>query len=95
MRAIIPAFCTVLKSAICARGQYSSLTRTQGFKEDTLLSWLREAAHHVEALEDVLLKDFQVQRGQLDGLGAYVRHKGEKKDTPKRLRAASSSVQPC
>lgn len=82
--------------ALLAEGsRISSLTRTKGFKEDTILSWLREAAHHAEALEDVLLKDFQVRRGQLDGLWAYVRNKGEKKVTPRRLKVASSSVQPC
>jgi hypothetical protein len=82
-------------AALAEGSRISSLTRTKGFKEDTILSWLREAAHHAEALEDVLLKDFQVRRGQLDGLWAYVRNKGEKKVTPKRLTAASSSVQPC
>lgn len=66
--------------ALLAEGRrISSLTRTKGFKEDTILGWLREAAHPGEALEDVLLKDFRVRRGQLDGLWAYVRHKGEKK----------------
>lgn len=82
--------------ALLAEGsRISSLTRAKGFKEDTILGWLREAAQHAEAVEEVLLKDFRIKRGQLDGLWAYVRHKGEKKDTPKRLRAASSSVQPC
>jgi len=34
----------------------SSLTRVKGYKEDTILSWLREAAQHAEELEDVLMK---------------------------------------
>ena len=62
----------------------SSVTRTTGHKEDTILDWLREAAHQVEALEAVLLADYQVSRGQLDGLWAYVGNKGEKKATLKR-----------
>ena len=82
-------------AALAEGSRISSLTRTKGFKEDTILGWLREAAHHAEALEEVRLKDFQVRRGQLDGLWAYVRHKGEKKVTPKRLKAVSSSVRPC
>jgi transposase-like protein len=66
--------------ALLAEGsRMSSLTRAKGFKEDTILGWLREAAHHAEALEDVLLKDFRVRREQLDGLWAYVRYKGEKR----------------
>ena len=55
------------------------MTRVKGFKEDTILAWLREAAQHVEAVEDVLLAEFQVERGQLDALWAYVGNKGEKK----------------
>lgn len=57
----------------------SSLSRAKGFKEDTILAWLREAAQHAEELEAVLMKDFKVQRAQLDALWAYVRNKGEKK----------------
>jgi len=66
--------------ALLAEGnRISSLTRVKGHKEDTILSWLREAAHHGEAVEDRLMKDFRIRRGQLDGLWAYVGHKGEKK----------------
>lgn len=66
--------------ALLAEGnRISSLTRVKGHKEDTILSWLREAAQPTEALEDVLLKDFRIKRGQLDGLWAYVGNKGEKK----------------
>ena len=66
--------------ALLAEGnRISSLTRVKGFKEDTILTWLREAAEHAETVEDVLMKDFRVKRGQLDGLWSYVRNKGEKK----------------
>jgi transposase-like protein len=57
----------------------SSLSRVKGHKEDTILSWLREAAEHTQAVEEVLMKDYRVERGQLDGLWAYVRNKGEKR----------------
>jgi transposase-like protein len=73
----------------------SSVTRTTGHKEDTVLDWLREAAQHVEAIDDVLMADYQVSRGQLDGLWAYVGNKGEKKAIPKRKRPASSGAPPC
>jgi transposase-like protein len=66
--------------ALLAEGnRISSLTRVKGHKEDTILSWLREAARHTEELEDVLMKDYRIKRGQLDGLWAYVGNKGEKK----------------
>jgi transposase-like protein len=66
--------------ALLAEGnRISSLTRVKGHKEDTILNWLREAAQHAEAVEAVLMKDYRVKRGQLDGLWAYVGNKGEKK----------------
>ena len=66
--------------ALLAEGsRISSLTRAKGHKEDTILQWLREAEQHTQAVEEVLLKDFRIKRGQLDGLWAYVRNKGEKK----------------
>ena len=46
----------------------SSLSRAKGFKEDTILSWLREAAQQAEDLEAVLMAEFKVKRGQLDAL---------------------------
>ena len=66
--------------ALLAEGsRISSLARAKGFKEDTILAWLREAARHAEQVEAVLMADFQLKRGQLDALWAYVGNKGEKK----------------
>jgi transposase-like protein len=66
--------------ALLAEGnRISTLTRVKGIKEDTILSWLREAARHSRAVEQVLMKDFHIQRAQLDGLWSYVQNKGEKK----------------
>ena len=56
----------------------SSLVRTKGHKEDTIIAWIREAGQHAEKIEAVLLADYQVSRGQIDGLWAYVGHKGAK-----------------
>ena len=67
----------------------SSVSRTTGHKEDTILAWLREAAQQVEAVEAVLLADYHVTRGQLDGLWAYVGNKGEKTITQKAPRPVS------
>ena len=66
--------------ALLAEGsRISSLSRAKGIKADTILAWLREAAQHAEELEEVLMADFKVKRGQLDALWAFVRNKGEKK----------------
>jgi transposase-like protein len=82
--------------ALLAEGsRISSLSRAKGFKEDTILSWLRQAAQHAAALEEVLMAEFKIERGQLDALWAYVRNKGEKKATPKRMKADSSGGPRC
>ena len=66
--------------ALLAEGsRVSSLTRVKGFKEDTILEWLRQAAQHTDQLEEVLLGEFRIKRGQLDALWAFVGNKGEKK----------------
>jgi transposase-like protein len=66
--------------ALVAEGdRISSLTRAKGYKEDTILAWLKAAGDHAEAVEAVLLADYGLARGQIDGLWAYVGHKGEKK----------------
>jgi transposase-like protein len=65
--------------ALLAEGNhFSSLPQVEGFKEDTILAWLREATQHAEAVEEVLMAKFKVKRGQLDALWAYVGTKGEK-----------------
>ena len=65
--------------ALLAEGvRISSLSRAKGFKEDTILRWLREAARHAEAVEDVLLEDYRLSKAQVDGLWAYVGNKGQK-----------------
>lgn len=77
--------------AFLAEGsRISSLTRVKGHKEDTILDWLREAAEHAEAIEEELMTRYQIERGQLDSLWAYVGNKGEKTATRKLTQVASS-----
>ena len=64
---------------IAEGNRISSLVRTGGHKEDTIGDWIRAAGKHAEAVEEVLLSDYQLSRGQIDGLWAYVGNKGEKK----------------
>lgn len=62
--------------ALLAEGtRISSLSRAKGIKEDTLLSFLREAAHHAKQVEAILLNDYQISQVQIDGLWTYVGHK--------------------
>jgi transposase-like protein len=77
---------------IAEGSRISSVSRTTGHKEDTILDWLREAAKQVEAIEAVLMADYQVARGQLDGLWAYVGNKREKTTIPRPLKQASSGA---
>jgi transposase-like protein len=66
--------------ALIAEGnRISSLVRVKGHKEDTIIDWIREAGQHAEAIEEVLLSEYRLTRGQIDGLWAYVGNKGEKK----------------
>ena len=66
--------------ALIAEGnRISSLARAKGHKEDTIIDWVRQAGQHAEAIEEVLLSEYQLTRGQIDGLWAYVGNKGEKK----------------
>ncbi len=79
--------------ALLADGvRISSLSRAKGFKEDTILDWLREAARHAEQVEAVLMSEYRVSRAQIDGLWAYVGHKGQKGATRKAPRLASSGA---
>jgi transposase-like protein len=79
--------------ALLAEGvRISSLTRAKGFKEDTILGWLREAAQHAEQMEAILMADYRVSQAQIDGLWAYVGHKGEKGVMRKVPNAGSSGA---
>ena len=81
--------------AFIAEGnRISSLERVKGHKEETIIDWIEDAADHAEAIEEVLLAEHRIARGQLDGLWAYVRNKGEKKTTPRQRKAVSSGVVP-
>jgi transposase-like protein len=65
--------------ALLAEGtRISSISRTKGIKEDTILAWLREAAEHAAAVEAVLLHEYRIGPAQIDGLWTYVGRKGKK-----------------
>jgi transposase-like protein len=79
--------------ALIAEGsRISSLARVKGHKEETIIDWIREAGKHAEAIEAMLMARYQLTRGQLDGLWAYVGNKGAKKTIPKPTKEDSSGV---
>jgi transposase-like protein len=81
--------------AFIAEGsRISSAARVKGHKKDTISDWIQDAGEHAEAIEEVLLAEYQLERGQLDGLWAYVHNKGEKRSTPKPTKPASSGALP-
>lgn len=70
----------------------SSLARAKGYKEETISAWISAAGAHAAELEAVLLAEHRIERGQLDGLWAFVQNKGEKKAMPKPKTRGSSGV---
>jgi len=67
--------------ALLAEGvRISSIHRAKGIKEDTILSFLREAADHAEQVEAILLNDYRISQAEIDGLWTYVGRKQEKKN---------------
>ena len=77
---------------IAEGARISSLARVKGHKEDTIISWLREAKEHAAEIEEVLLAEYKLSRGQIDGLWSYVGNKGEKKVTQKQSSKGNSGV---
>jgi transposase-like protein len=77
---------------LCERMSQRGVQRVLGVKPDTLAGWMEKAAAHVGLIEALLRKRHQVTRVQLDGLWAYVGHKGEKGGTRKRRSEAPSGA---
>ena len=81
--------------ALVAEGsRVASLSRAKGYKEETIRNWLQQAAEHAERIEDDLMSEYEIERGQIDGLWSYVGNKGEKKTIRKPRGADSSGAQP-
>nr|WP_259258410.1 hypothetical protein [Salinibacter ruber] len=84
--------------ALIAEGsRVASLSRVKGYKEETIRNWLQQAAEHATEIENVLMSEYEIERGQLDALWSYVGHKeqesGEgKKDPPERQRLEGQGV---
>ena len=62
---------------LAERNSLAAIHRLTGVKEETVSTWLHQAARQVEEIEAVLLRDYRLSRAPLDGLRTYVGHKGE------------------
>ncbi len=79
--------------ALVAEGvRISSISRTKGIKEDTILDLLREAGQHAEQVEAVLLNEYHIERAQIDGLWTYVGRKVAKKSSVELMKLANTGV---
>jgi len=47
-------------------------------KEETVSNWLKDAASNAEEIEEVLLKEYHVDKAHTDSLWTYVGNKGKK-----------------
>ena len=66
--------------ALLAEGsRISSISRAKGLKENSPLSFLREAAQFAEQIEAMLLNDYRIGLSQIDGLWTYVGRRGKKR----------------
>lgn len=78
---------------LAERMSIAAVARVKGVKEDTVSSWLKEAANHVQEIEEALLKDYHVQKAQMDSLWTYVGNKGKKGDTKSNQIKVVSGVE--
>ena len=64
--------------ALVAEGsRVASLSRVKGYKEETIRNWLQQAAAHATQIENALMSEYEIDRGQIDALWSYVGHKGQ------------------
>jgi transposase-like protein len=75
---------------LAERNSLAAIHRVKGIKEETVISWLRETAKHVEQIEALLVGNYRLTRAQLDAMWTYVGNKGKKGVTRKKRTEAPS-----
>ena len=89
---------TIETLAFVAEGvRLASLSRVKGYKESTIRNWLRQAAEHakeIEAkeIEHALMSEYEVDRGQLDGLWSYVGENDKKEENHEKEENAQKKT---
>ena len=62
----------------------ASLSRVKDYKEETIRNWLQQAAEHAAQVENVLMREYEIERGQLDALWSYVGCKKQESEEGKK-----------
>jgi hypothetical protein len=78
---------------LAERMSIAAVARVKDVKEDTVSSWLKKAANHVEEIEELLLGDYHVDKAQMDSLWTYVVNKGKKGGTKRNQIKELSGVE--
>lgn len=65
-------------AAIAKGAPPEAVAEAKKAKIETILRWLERAGKHAQAMEDALIRNFSVNRVELDELWCYVRNKGKK-----------------
>ena len=64
--------------ALMAEGlRMRSLVRVKGYSNDSISGWLSKALQHVDAVEEMLKREFSLGRRQLDTLWNYAKYRGK------------------
>lgn len=63
---------------LAERMSIAAVARVKGVKEETVSDWLKEAASHIQEIEEELLREHHVDKAQMDSLWTYVGNKGKK-----------------
>ena len=63
---------------LAERMSIAAVARVKGVKEETVSDWLKEAAIHIQEIEEELLREHHVDKAQMDSLWTYVGNKGKK-----------------
>lgn len=79
-------------SLLADRMSLRGIHRVTGVKPEITLAYLERAAAHVQVIEALLQRSYQVTRVQLDALWAFVAHKGEKGGFLKKRSVAPSGA---
>ena len=79
-------------AAIAKGAPPAAMAEAKEAKVETILRWVERAGEHAQAVEEVLIRDFHVDRVELDELWSYVKNKGEKGGIRRRRAAAPSGA---
>lgn len=78
---------------LAERMSIAAVARVKGVKEETVSDWLKDAASHIQEIEESLLKDYHVDKAQMDSLWTYVTNKGKKGDMKNNQIKVASGVE--